>query len=118
MQQIVDLIKTRNFDYILIEASGICEPIPIAQTITALGDSTLEYGLPKLCELDNIVTVVDALRIASEFGAGDALEKENINDEEDIANLLIQQIEFCTTIVLNKIDEKGKNIFKGFCFSD
>ena len=109
MQQIVDLIKTRNFDYILIEASGICEPIPIAQTITALGESTLEYGLPKLCELDNIVTVVDALRIASEFGAGDALEKENINDEEDIANLLIQQIEFCTTIVLNKIDEVSED---------
>lgn len=109
MQQIVDLIKTRNFDYILIEASGICEPIPIAQTITALGESTLEYGLPKLCELDNIVTVVDALRIASEFGAGEALEKENINDEEDIANLLIQQIEFCTTIVLNKIDEVSED---------
>ncbi len=104
MQQIVDLIKTRNFDYILIEASGICEPLPIAQTIVALSESTLEYGLPKLCDLDNIVTVVDALRIASEFGCGAELEKENI-DEEDIANLLIQQIEFCTTIVLNKIDE-------------
>ena len=109
MKQIVDLIKTRNFDYILIEASGICEPIPIAQTITALGESTLEYGLPKLCDLDNIVTVVDALRIASEFGCGEALKKENINDEEDIANLLIQQIEFCTTIVLNKIDEVSED---------
>lgn len=109
MQQIVDLIKTKNFDYILIEASGICEPIPIAQTITALSESTLEYGLPKLCELDNVVTVVDALRIASEFGCGKDLDKENKDiDEEDIANLLIQQIEFCTTIVLNKVDEVSK----------
>jgi len=109
MQQIVDLIKTKNFDYILIEASGICEPIPIAQTITALSESTLEYGLPKLCELDNVVTVVDALRIASEFGCGKDLDKDNKEiDEEDIANLLIQQIEFCTTIVLNKVDEVSK----------
>ena len=104
MQQIVDLIKTRNFDYILIEASGICEPIPIAQTITALSESTVEYGLPKLCRLDNVVSVVDALRLASEFGCGKELEKDNL-DEEDIANLLIQQIEFCTTIILNKVDE-------------
>ena len=111
MQQIVDLIKTRNFDYILIEASGICEPIPIAQTITALSESTLEYGLPKLCELDNVVTVVDALRIASEFGCGKDLDKENV-DEEDIANLLIQQIEFCTTIILNKVDEVSEEELK------
>ena len=104
MQQIIDLVKTRNFDYILIEASGICEPIPIAQTIVTLADSTLEYGLPKFCNLDNVVTVVDALRLASEFGCGAELEKEDL-EEEDIANLLIQQIEFCTTIVLNKIDE-------------
>lgn len=107
MQQIVDLIKTRNFDYILIEASGICEPIPIAQTITALSESTVEYGLPKLCRLDNVVSVVDALRLASEFGCGKELEKDNL-DEEDIANLLIQQIEFCTTIILNKVDEVSK----------
>lgn len=107
MQQIVDLIKTRQFDYILIEASGICEPIPIAQTITVLSESTLKYGLPKICRLDNVVTVVDALRLATEFGCGDNLVKENI-DEEDIENLLIQQIEFCNTIILNKVNDISK----------
>ena len=104
MNQIVDIIKTRKFDYILIEASGICEPLPIAQTITALSESAAQYGLPKLCRLDNVVTVVDALRLATEFGCGDYLVKEDI-EEEDIENLLIQQIEFCNTIVLNKVDE-------------
>ena len=104
MQQIVDLIKTRQFDYILIEASGICEPIPIAQTITVLSESTVKYGLPKICRLDNVVSVVDALRLATEFGCGDNLVKEDI-DDEDIENLIIQQIEFCNTIILNKVDE-------------
>ena len=104
MQQIVDILKTRKFDYILIEASGICEPLPIAQTITILSDSLEEYGLPKMCKLDNVVTVVDALRLATEFGCGENLVKEDI-DEEDIENLLIEQIEFCNVIVLNKVDE-------------
>lgn len=104
MNQIVDILKTRKFDYILIEASGICEPMPIAQTITILSESTEQYGLPKICRLDNVVTVVDALRLATEFGCGDYLVKEDI-EEEDIENLLIQQIEFCNTIVLNKVDE-------------
>ena len=104
MQQIVDLIKAGTFDYILIEASGICEPIPIAQTITVLSDSTKQYGLPQICRLDNVVSVVDALRLATEFGCGDNLVKEDL-DEEDIENLIIQQIEFCNTIILNKIDE-------------
>lgn len=107
MQQIVDLIKTKQFDYILIEASGICEPIPIAQTITVLSESTEQYGLPKICRLDNVVSVVDALRLATEFGCGDNLVKEDI-DDEDIENLLIQQIEFCNTIILNKVDEVSK----------
>lgn len=104
MQQIVDLIKTKQFDYILIEASGICEPIPIAQTITVLSESTQQYGLPKICRLDNIVSVVDALRLATEFGCGANLVKDDL-EEEDIENLLIQQIEFCNTIILNKVDE-------------
>lgn len=104
MQQIVDIIKTRKFDYILIEASGVCEPLPIAQTITVLSEQTEQYGLPKICRLDNIVTVVDSLRLRDEFGCGDNLVKEDI-EEEDIENLLIQQIEFCTKIVLNKVDE-------------
>lgn len=104
MQQIVDILKTKKFDYILIEASGICEPLPIAQTITILSNSMEDYGLPKMCRLDNVVTVVDALRLATEFGCGEDLVKEDI-DEEDIENLLIEQIEFCNVIVLNKVDE-------------
>lgn len=104
MKQIVDLIKTRKFDYILIEASGICEPIPIAQTLTVLSEQTEQYGLPKICRLDNVVTVVDSYRLATEFGCGDDLVKKDI-DEEDIENLLIQQIEFCNTIILNKVNE-------------
>ena len=108
MKQIAELVKSGNFDYILIEASGICEPLPIAQTITVLEEQTAQYGLPKICRLDNVVTVVDAARLVYEFGAGENLVKENI-DEEDIENLLIQQIEFCSTIIINKIDEVSED---------
>lgn len=111
MQQIVDIIKTGKFDYILIEASGICEPLPIAQTITVLSEQTESYGLPKICRLDNVVTVVDAARLAYEFGSGEDLVKENI-DEEDIENLLIEQIEFCNTIILNKVDSVSEEELK------
>ena len=114
MQQIVDILKTRKFDYIMIEASGICEPLPIAQTITTLASSLEQYGLPKMCRLDNVVTVVDSVRLATEFGCGQDLVKEDI-DEEDIENLLIEQIEFCNVIVLNKVDdvtEEQLNIVK------
>lgn len=104
MNQIIDILKTGTFDYILIEASGICEPLPIAQTITYLSDMLEKSKMPVRCKLDIIVTVVDALRLASEFGCGDALIKDDI-DEEDIENLLIEQIEFCNVIVLNKVDE-------------
>lgn len=106
INQITELIKSGRFDYILIEASGICEPLPIAQSIAVLeGDE--ENNIPQLCRLDNIVTVVDALRMASEFGCGDNLLEENI-EEEDVENLLIQQIEFCSTIILNKVDKVTK----------
>lgn len=107
MQQIVDILKTRKFDYIMIEASGICEPLPIAQTITVLANSLEQYGLPKMCRLDNVVTVVDSMRLATEFGCGEDLVKEDI-DEEDIENLIIEQIEFCNVIVLNKVDDITK----------
>lgn len=107
MQQIVDIIKTGKFDYILIEASGVCEPMPIAQTITVLSEQTEQYGLPKICRLDNVVTVVDTARLVYEFGSGENLVQENI-DDEDIENLLIQQIEFCNTIILNKVDAVSK----------
>lgn len=102
MNQITDLIKTGKFDYILIEASGICEPLPIAQSIAVLEGR--DGRTKPICRLDNIVTVVDALRMATEFGCGDSLLRGDI-DEEDIENLLIQQIEFCSTIVLNKTDK-------------
>ena len=103
IEQILGLVEQQKFDYILIEASGICEPIPIAQTISMLDGSYNDPRLPKLCRLDNVVSVVDAARLSSEFGGGGALLNDDI-DDEDIENLLIQQIEFCNTIILNKID--------------
>ena len=107
MSQVLEILKTGKFDYILIEASGICEPLPIAQTIAMLENSLIQYRSSEVCRLDNVVTVVDALRLATEFGCGKDLVKEDI-DEEDIENLLIEQIEFCNVIVLNKIDEVSK----------
>lgn len=105
VKQIISLVKTGRFDYILIEASGICEPIPIAQTISMIDGSLEDRNIPKLCRLDNIVTVVDALRLADEFSCGsNLLDSENI-DEDDIESLIIQQIEFCNKIVINKIDK-------------
>ena len=104
MNQIIDLAKSKRFDYILIEASGICEPGPIAGSICMLDGTDKNVKLPGVAYLDSITTVVDAKRMADEFGSGAALLNDNL-DEEDIENLLIQQIEYCTTIVLNKIDE-------------
>lgn len=107
LEQIQDIIATKKFDYILIEASGICEPIPIAQTICALEDAYAEYNMPKQCYLDSIISVVDAKRLSDEFNKGGDLLNDHI-DEEDIENLVIQQIEFCDTIILNKVDEVSK----------
>ena len=107
MKQILEILKTGKFDYILIEASGICEPLPIAQTIMVVENTLAKAGMPNVCRLDNVVTVVDAARLATEFGCGEDLVKDDI-DEEDIENLLIEQIEFCNVIVLNKIDEVTK----------
>lgn len=104
VQQLNDLLRMRQFDYIVIEASGICEPGPIAQTICGfpgLVPQALRNGLPLL---DCIVTVVDALRLRDEFGSGDNLTRENM-DEDDLENLVIQQIEFCNIILLNKASE-------------
>ena len=104
IEQIFELMKMQRFDYIVIEASGICEPEPIAQTICSiptLGGAYVKYGK---CRLDCIVTVVDALRLQDEFSCGDTLTRPNI-DEEDIENLIIQQIEFCNIILLNKASE-------------
>jgi G3E family GTPase len=104
VQQLSDIVAADRFDYIVIEASGICEPEPIAQTICSipsLDPRYTEHGVPVL---DCIVTVVDALRMQSEFGCGLDLKRKNI-DEDDIENLVIQQIEFCNKILLNKASE-------------
>ena len=102
-RQLSSIANSGDFDYIIIEASGICEPIPIAYTISAFCDESQYSGSAAPLALDNIVAVVDAARMVSEFGCGEALLKDDI-DEEDIEALLIQQIEFCTTLVLNKCD--------------
>ncbi len=112
LQQLQDLVNSDKFDYIIIEASGICEPIPIAQTICALEDAYKQYKMPKTCYLDSVVSVVDAKRMSDEFNAGGDLLNDKI-DEEDIENLIIQQIEFCDTIILNKIDEVSKEELAG-----
>ncbi|MEE0874951.1 MAG: GTP-binding protein [Ruminococcus sp.] len=104
MKQIVELARSGRFDYILIEASGICEPGPIAGSICMLDGSDPNAQLPAVAYLDSITTVVDAKRMADEFGAGASLMQDDL-DEEDIENLLIQQIEYCTTIILNKVDD-------------
>ena len=104
VQQLQDLIELQRFDYIVIEASGICEPAPIAQTICSIpqmAPQVTEKGYPRL---DCIVTIVDALRMRDEFGSGLDLTRQNI-DEEDIENLVIQQIEFCNIVLLNKASE-------------
>ena len=102
LQQILDLIATRRFDYILIEASGICEPMPIAQAVCG-GDPVM----PTVCRLDSVVTVVDALRMVDEFLGGRALIQRPWPDEDgdDVEALLVQQIEFCSTVVLNKVSD-------------
>ncbi|MBE7074837.1 MAG: GTP-binding protein [Clostridiales bacterium] len=107
MKQIADLAASDKFDYILIEASGICEPVPIVQTIEVLSQATKRYNLPCEIRLDNVVSVVDALRLVDEFGSGRELLKEEL-DEEDIENLIIQQIEFCNKIIINKASEVSK----------
>lgn len=104
VQQLDDILKMNRFDYIVIEASGICEPEPIARTICSIPQMGGEYTRHGIARLDCIVTVVDALRMQSEFACGDSLTRKGL-DEDDIENLLIQQIEFCNTVLLNKASE-------------
>ena len=104
IEQIYEITRMQKFDYLVIEASGICEPEPIARTICSiptLGGLYTKYGTARL---DCIVTVVDAMRMQSEFNCGDTLVMKNI-EEDDIENLLIQQIEFCNIVLLNKAAE-------------
>ena len=107
VKQLQDILAMHRFDYIVIEASGICEPAPIAQTIVNIPSLGPEYIKDGYLQLDSIVTVVDALRMRDEFGGGNDLLRQDI-DEEDIENLVIQQIEFCNIILLNKASEVSK----------
>ena len=107
VEQLRDITRMHRFDYIVIEASGICEPAPIAQTIINIPSLGPDYVKDGFLQLDCIVTVVDALRMRDEFKNGNDLMRKNI-DEEDIENLVIQQIEFCNIILLNKASEVSK----------
>ena len=110
VEQLRDIVAEQRFDYIVIEASGICEPAPIAQTICSiptLGPQYISKGIPRL---DCITTVVDALRMKDEFAGGDALGRTDL-EEDDLENLVIQQIEFCNIILLNKASEVSAEEF-------
>ena len=107
IEQLRDITRQHRFDYIVIEASGICEPAPIAQTICSIPALGLEYMRDGVPVVDCIATVVDALRMRDEFGSGHDLLRPNL-DEDDIENLVIQQIEFCNIILLNKASEVTK----------
>lgn len=109
IRQVAKLVKSNQYDYILIEASGICEPLPIAQTLTLIDGSIGNGRLPKICSLDTIVTVVDAWRLETEFLEGASLLQAGNFGEDDIGQLLVQQIEFCNVIILNKIDMVSKS---------
>ena len=104
VEQLKEIVDMKRFDYIVIEASGICEPAPIAQTICSIPSLGPQYIENGILRLDSIVTVVDALRMKDEFSNGSDLMKKNM-DEEDLASLVIQQIEFCNIILLNKAAE-------------
>ena len=104
VEQLKEIVDMKRFDYIVIEASGICEPAPIAQTICSIPSLGPQYIKNGILRLDSIVTVVDALRMKDEFANGSDLMKTNL-DEEDLASLVIQQIEFCNIILLNKAAE-------------
>ena len=104
VQQLSDIVVMNRFDYIVIEASGICEPAPIAQTISVYPQMYPEYAEKGIAKLDAIVTVCDALRLRDEFAEGTDLTRGNLG-EDDLASLVIQQVEFCNIILLNKADE-------------
>lgn len=108
VEQLSDLVKSNKYDYIVIEASGICEPEPIARTIASIPNMDEKYSLHGLPKLDCIVTVVDALRMKSEFECGNKLDKNTL-EEDDIENLVIQQIEFCNIVLLNKASEVNRD---------
>lgn len=104
IQQLHDLVAQKAYDYIVIEASGICEPAPIAQTICSYPEMVPQFAMDGVPVLDCICAVVDALRLRDEFDGGLALE-HHIPKEEDLAALVTEQIEFCNIILLNKASE-------------
>ena len=104
IEQLAELVRSQKFDHIIIEASGICEPVPIAQTISFMEEEFNRQNLPKFYKLDAIVSVTDVLRLRDEFGCGEVF-KDTVRGEEDLENLVIQQIEFCDVIVLNKVSD-------------
>ena len=104
VQQLSDIVSEQRFDYIVIEASGICEPAPIAQTISVYPQMYPNLATKGIARLDSVVTVVDALRLRDEFSEGHDLYKKDMK-EDDLASLVIQQIEFCNTILLTKSSE-------------
>lgn len=104
VQQLSDIVAQQRFDYIVIEASGICEPAPIAQTICAYPSMYPNLATNGIAKLDSVVTVVDALRLRDEFAGGNDLNKKDMA-EDDLASLVIQQVEFCNMILLNKASE-------------
>ena len=108
INQLADLVKQEKYDHILIEASGICEPVPIAQTITYMEQEFAKEGLPKYYYLDAIISVTDALRLKDEFECGEYLPNVE-RGEENLENLVIQQIEFCDIILLNKASLLSKD---------
>ncbi|PAE09382.1 cobalamin biosynthesis protein CobW [Terribacillus saccharophilus] len=105
--EVEKLAKNGSFDYILIESSGISEPVPVAQTFTYI-DEQLNINLSDFTTLDTMVTVVDANRFWHDFGSGESLldrqQEVAENDEREIADLLLDQIEFCNVLILNKCD--------------
>ena len=107
IEQLADLVQSQKFDHIIIEASGICEPVPIAQTIAYMEEEFEKRKLPKYYNLDAIVSVTDVLRLRDEFGCGEVFNSTK-RGEEDLENLVIQQIEFCDVVILNKVSDISK----------
>ena len=111
IEQLTTLLRKNKCDYIVIEASGICEPQPIAETVEAVSQALAEQRTPVQCRLDSVITVTDAFRLADEFECGEHFtdhdhdeEDDEDEEEEDLDSLLIQQIEFCNVVLLNKTD--------------
>ena len=104
INQLHDLAAQKAYDYIVIEASGICEPAPIAQTLCSYAQMVPQFAQDGLPVLDCICSVVDALRLRDEFDGGEQLA-HYVPKEEDLAALVIEQIEFSNIILLNKASE-------------